>query len=356
MSHQLKVIIACGGTGGHLFPGIAVAQELRSRGHEVLLLISEKKVDATASEKYCDLRFETVPAIAKPSTFSPKMLGFLWRLRKTIRHCRKILDREKADVVLGMGGFTSFPPVYAGSKMGLRTYIHDSNAIPGRSNRLTARRCTAVLVGMKEAAGYFPGLPVVHTGTPVRQELTKLPSRDEACASFRLDPAKRTLLVMGGSQGARSLNTVVVEGTIGTGWQVLHLTGQDDFERVTQEVGDRVGYRVMAFCSEMGSALAAADFCLARSGASSLTELSHAGLPALMVPYPYAADDHQTANARVYERAGAAFLQTQDEVTAEKLKGILGKLTGESLEGMATAMKGLAEPEAAVKIAKVVEG
>jgi UDP-N-acetylglucosamine--N-acetylmuramyl-(pentapeptide) pyrophosphoryl-undecaprenol N-acetylglucosamine transferase len=161
---------------------------------------------------------------------------------------------------------------------------------------------------------------------------------------------------MGGSQGARSLNTVVVEGTIGTGWQVLHLTGQDDFERVTQEVGDRVGYRVMAFCSEMGSALAAADFCLARSGASSLTELSHAGLPALMVPYPYAADDHQTANARVYERAGAAFLQTQDEVTAEKLTGILGKLTGESLEGMATAMKGLAEPEAAVKIAKVVEG
>ena len=356
MSHQLKVIIACGGTGGHLFPGIAVAQELRSRGHEVLLLISEKKVDATASQKYCNLRFEIVPAIAKPSTFSPKMLGFLWRLPKTVRDCRKILTREKADVVLGMGGFTSFPPVYAGSKMGLRTYIHESNAIPGKSNRLTARRCTAVLVGMDEAAGYFPGLQVVHTGTPVRQELNKLPPRDEACQFFGLDPAKRTLLVMGGSQGARSLNTVAVEGTIGTGWQVLHLAGQDDFERVNQEVGDRVGYQVMAFCSEMGAALAAADFCLARSGASSLTELSHAGVPALLVPFPHAADDHQTANAKVYERRGAAFLQTQEEVTAKKLKVILGELTGESLDGMGAAMKGLAEPEAAAKIAKVVEG
>ena len=356
MSDQLKIIIACGGTGGHLFPGIAVAQELRSRGHEVLLLISEKKVDTTASEKYRDLRFETVRAIAKPPTFSLKMLGFLWRLQKTIGQCREIILREKADVVLGMGGFTSFPPVSAGAKLGLRTYVHESNAIPGRSNRMTARKCTAVLVGMEEAAEHFTGTDVIKTGTPVREELCELPSRKEGCRHFGLDPAKRTLLVMGGSQGARRLNEVVVEGTAGTDWQVLHLTGQEDFDRVNEEVGNRVGYKVMAFCSEMAAALAASDFCLARSGASSLTELSHAGLPALLVPYPFATDDHQTANARVYEKAGAAYLFPQAEVTAERFQEMMEGLTDDSLARMSAEMKGLADPEAASRIANVIEG
>jgi UDP-N-acetylglucosamine--N-acetylmuramyl-(pentapeptide) pyrophosphoryl-undecaprenol N-acetylglucosamine transferase len=171
VSKSQKIIIACGGTGGHLFPGIAVAQELKARGHKVLLLISEKKVDAQASQKYLGLRFETVRAIAKPPTFSLKMVSFLWLLRKTIKQCGRIIDREEANVVLGMGGFTSFPPVVAGSKKGLRTYVHESNAIPGRSNRMTAKRCTAVLVGLEEASTHFPDIEVIHTGTPVRDEL-----------------------------------------------------------------------------------------------------------------------------------------------------------------------------------------
>lgn len=352
----LKVIIACGGTGGHLFPGIAVAQELESRGHEVLLLISEKKVDAEASRKYSNLRFETVRAIAKPPTFSLRMISFLWRLRKTIGQCRGILKREKADVVLGMGGFTSFPPVYAGSRLGLRTYVHESNAIPGRANRMTAKRCTAVLLGLGEAAGHFPDAKVIQTGTPVREELKNLPSREEAAREFGLDPGKKTLLVMGGSQGAQRLNEMVVEGSKDSRWQVLHLTGQLDFDRVSKEVGERAGYKVMAFCDKMAEALVASDFCVSRSGASSLTELSHVGLPSLLVPYPFAADDHQTANARVFEKTGAALLFRQDEVTVEKLKVTLGELTDKVLGEMGKAMKEMAEPKAAARIADVIEG
>jgi UDP-N-acetylglucosamine--N-acetylmuramyl-(pentapeptide) pyrophosphoryl-undecaprenol N-acetylglucosamine transferase len=355
VSKQLKVIIACGGTGGHLFPGIAVAQELRSRGHEVLLLISEKAVDAQASKKYEDLRFETVRAIAKPRTLSLRIIPFLWRLRQTIGACRDILRREEADVVLGMGGFTSFPPVSAGAALGLRTYVHDSNAIPGRANRMTARRCTAVLVGMEEAGEHFPESRVIRTGTPVRDELRSFPSHEEACEKLSLDPTKKTLLVMGGSQGARHLNEVVVRGTEGSGWQVVHLTGQSDFERVREEVGERFGYRVMAFCEEMAVAYAAADFCVATSGASSLTELGMAGLPALLVPYPHAADDHQTANARVFEKAGAAFLLQQRNLTAEGLRGTLGELTDEQLDRMSATMKGLVERQAAKRIAEVIE-
>ncbi len=356
MSDPLKVIIACGGTGGHLFPGIAVAQELKSRGHEVLLLISEKKVDAQASKKYSELRFETVNAIAKPPTFSIKMLSFLWKLRKTIKRCGQIIEREAADVVLGMGGFTSFPPVFAGSKKGLRTYVHDSNAVPGRSNRMTAKRATAVLVGLEEAEDFLPGSTVIQTGTPVREELENLPSREEACRVFGLDSSKKTLLVMGGSQGAQHLNEVVAKGAEGTSWQVLHLSGQGDYERLRKQVGEREGYKVLAFCEQMGAAYAAADFCVARSGASSLTELSHVGLPALLVPFPYAADDHQTANAVVYERASAAVLIQQDRIDSGTIQEMLCDLDDEIIQKMSKAMKSLSEPKAAAQIATVIEG
>jgi len=356
VSNPLKIIIACGGTGGHLFPGIAVAQELESRGHQVLLIISEKKVDAQASEKYSQLRFETVNAIAKPPTFSLRMVSFLWRLRKTIKQCGRIIDREKADVILGMGGFTSFPPVFAGSKKGLRTYVHDSNAIPGRSNRMTAKRATAVLVGIEKAAEYLPDSTVILTGTPVREELENLPSREDACKIFGLDPAKKTLLVMGGSQGAQHLNEVVAQGTEGSDWQVLHLAGQADFDRLSAQVGQRSGYKVLAFCSEMAAAYAASDFCVARSGASSLTELSHTGLPALLVPFPYAADDHQTANAEVYADANAAVLMQQSEVNVDTIREMLGELNDDLIATMSSAMKSLSEPEAAAHIATVIEG
>jgi len=356
VSNSLKIIIACGGTGGHLFPGIAVAQELKSRGHEVLLLISEKKVDAQASEKYSNLNFETVKAIAKPPTFSLRMIPFLLGLWKTIKQCRAIIQRENADVVLGMGGFTSFPPVYAGSKLGVRTYVHDSNAVPGRSNLMTAECCTEVLLGLEVAAAHFPKAKTRITGTPVRDELEALPSRHAACHAFDLDPQKKTLLVMGGSQGAQNLNELVATGSEGTEWQVLHLAGQADFDRVKAQVGDRKGYKVLAFCDQMPSAYAAADFCVARSGASSLTELSRVGLPALLVPYPFAADDHQTANAEVYEEANAAVLKQQDDLNEEGIRDMLTSLNGEIIETMSVAMKSLEVPDAAEKIATVIEG
>ena len=356
MTAPLKVIIACGGTGGHLFPGIAVAQELKSRGHDVLLLISEKKVDAQASKKYSDLRFETVSVIAKPPTFSLRMFSFLWKLRKTIKRCGEIIEREKADVVLGMGGFTSFPPVFAGSKKRLRTYVHDSNAVPGRSNRMTAKRATAVLVGLEEAAEFLPDSTVIQTGTPVRDELENLPTREEACRELGLDPSKKTLLVMGGSQGAQYLNEVVARGSEGMSWQVLHLAGQGDFDRLKKQIAEREGYKVLAFCEQMGMAYAASDFCVARSGASSLTELSYVGLPALLVPFPHAADDHQTANALVYERASAAVLMQQDDIDPGTIKEMLRDLDDEIIQKMSQAMKSLSVPEAAAHIATVIEG
>jgi UDP-N-acetylglucosamine--N-acetylmuramyl-(pentapeptide) pyrophosphoryl-undecaprenol N-acetylglucosamine transferase len=206
LAGNLHVVIACGGTGGHLFPGIAVAEELRGRGHEVLLLISRKEVDREGSGKYGELRFVAVEAVAKPATFSPAMVPFLWRLGRSTLACRKLLQGFEADAVLGMGGFTSMPPVLAGHWLGARTFVHESNALPGKANRLTARFCNKVLVGWEAAAERFGGRPTVVTGTPVRKELEQLPRREDAAAAFGLDPARPVVLVMGGSQGAQRLN------------------------------------------------------------------------------------------------------------------------------------------------------
>ena len=320
MSDKKKVISACGGTGGHLFPGIAVAEELESRGHDVLLLISEKKVDAQASKKYGDLKFKTVPAIAKPSTFSPKMIPFLFRLWSTVKQCRGILKQEQANVVLGMGGFTSLPPVLAGKKMGLATFVHDSNALPGKANRLTARWCRKVLLGFDAAQKYFPNTETVITGTPVRKELEKLPSQEEARAKYGLALEAKTVLVMGGSQGAKHLNTLVVEAAKAMpDIQFLHITGAADHDRVMDLSKDRTGYHVLLFCDDMASAYAACDMAVCRSGASSMTELSYIGMPSVLVPYPYAADDHQTYNAKVFANAGAAVLRQESEMDSGSL-------------------------------------
>ena len=359
MSKSLKILIACGGTGGHLFPGIAVAEALRARGHEVMLLISEKKVDAEASAKYSHLRFATVPAVAKPPTLSPRMLPFLWKLKNSIKRCKAILREFGADAVLGMGGFTSLPPVYAGHKLGLKTFIHDSNARPGRANVLTSRFCTQVFLGLEPARAFFPKRETVITGTPVRPEIVNLPSREEAAERFGLAADKTTILVTGGSQGARRLNELSAEAaaSLPAETQVLHIAGALDFERVSEIAHGRAGYKVLGFCDQMPSAYALADLVIARSGASSLTEISISGHPSILVPYPYAADDHQTRNAEVFADAGAATLIQERDLDAEKLASLATSVLQDlpTYKRMAKAARALAIPDAAERVCAAIE-
>jgi len=354
----MKILIACGGTGGHLFPGIAVAETLLAQGHEPLLLISQKKIDSQASAKYPHLNFKVVPAIAKPPTFSPKMLPFLWALHQSIQTSKKIIREFGADAVLGMGGFTSLPPVYAGHKLGKKTFVHDSNARPGRSNILTSRFCDKVFIGLQPAAAFFKK-PTELTGTPARPEILNLPSRTEAAQRFDLDPAKTTLLVTGGSQGALGLNQLIAKAAplLPESIQILHIAGPNDRDRIASENPvQRPGYQLIGFCDQMPSAYALADLVVARSGASTLTEISLAGLPSILVPYPYAADDHQTANAKVFSDAGAAKLIQQKDLTPESLAKLLSDLLTNpgALKVMSTAAESLAVPDAAEQVAKAI--
>ena len=359
MSRKLSVVIACGGTGGHLFPGIAVAEELQSRGHDPLLLISQKKVDADASAKYGALNFRTVAAIAKPSTCSPRMLPFLWKLWMTVRESRRVLTEHRAEVVLGMGGFTSLPPIYAGKKMGLLTAVHDSNALPGKSNRLGARWCRKILLGLEAAKNYFRACEVEVTGTPVRREFQDLPFRDEARSRFGLSAGQPVVLCFGGSQGARALNTMVVEAAevLGEGIQWLQVAGRDDEHRVRKLAGNRADHVVRGFCDDMPAAYADSDLVISRSGGASLTELAYLGMPSVLVPYPHAADDHQTYNARCFEKAGAARLAPEEELNGVSLAKLVGELLGSpgDLAAMKVAARDLSVDDAAARICDMLE-
>jgi UDP-N-acetylglucosamine--N-acetylmuramyl-(pentapeptide) pyrophosphoryl-undecaprenol N-acetylglucosamine transferase len=360
-TRALRVLIACGGTGGHLFPGIAVAQVLRARGHDVLLLISEKAVDATAAKDHPDLRFATVPAIGLPKLLSPRALTFAWKFWHTCRATRTILQEFRADAVLGMGGFTSFPPAFVGRRLRRRTFIHESNAIPGKANRLTARFCDIVLLGLADCTPHFPGKETRVVGTPLRAAMLAPVDRAAAFDFFGLDPAKKTVLIMGGSQGARGVNRAVIAALPAldpTTTQLLWLTGREDEAEVRAALDGRpLQVFVAPFHARLELAYAIADLCLARSGASSLAELAHFGVATILIPLPTAAEDHQTKNALVFSRQHAAILLPQAEATGEIVARLIHDLLDDDArrQNLASKLQSLGVRNAAELVADAIE-
>lgn len=362
---SLSILIACGGTGGHLFPGIAIGEVLQSRGHSPTLLISEKKIDSLAASGHPSLRFEKMPFLAMPKPWSPKMFSFLMGVWRGLNACKAMIKKDNTRVVLGMGGFTSFTPVLAGRRSGLRTLIHESNAIPGKANRLTSRYCDTVLLGFEEAAALFPKDTVTKVvGTPVRSALIKSAreSTDDPYAFFGLDRKRKTLLVVGGSQGAKGINNAVAHTLSeldALGIQILHITGPGDYQEARDSYQNKpiaLRSHVAAFCHRMDLAYKVADVALARSGASTLAELAYFGVPSLLVPYPYAADDHQTKNAGIFDQAGAAMLVTESALSPEKLADTVGDLLNHESKrkAMSKCAKAIAYKDAAEKIADII--
>jgi len=320
------VAIACGGTGGHLFPGIAVAEELKKRGCRTALLISPKDVDQQAVKSAADMEVFTLPAVGLQNR---NYLSFALSFWRSFQASRRFFRTRRPDAVLAMGGFTSAPPVLAAGKFGAKTFLHESNTVPGRANRFLARFVDEAFVGFPETNGRLRAKQTTVTGTPVRPQFR---SRDPgACrATLGLEPTLPTVLVVGGSQGASGLNQMMMSALpllAEKRWQWLHLTGTNDLEKVKASYASR-GLKavVKPFLMEMDLALGAATACVSRSGASSLAEIAAMRLPTLLVPFPAAADDHQLANALAFERTGAAKLLEQKDSTPEKVAAVLTAL------------------------------
>jgi UDP-N-acetylglucosamine--N-acetylmuramyl-(pentapeptide) pyrophosphoryl-undecaprenol N-acetylglucosamine transferase len=355
----MRFVIAAGGTGGHLFPGLAVGETLLARGHEVMLLISEKEIDATATKGRTEFRIEKVVGEGLQSKSPLALLRFWLKLRAAKKQCARLYEDWKPAAVLGMGGFTCFAPIVTGRKRGLPTFVHESNAIPGRANRLNAKYVTRVLLGFEECRQHFKKAACEVVGTPVRNALRQPVERGAALAAFGFAADRRTLLVMGGSQGASGINKRVLEAMprLKDRVQVIHLTGKSD-EAAMRDAYVAAGVKayVAAFHHAMQEAYAAADVAIARSGAASLTELSYFGLPSVLIPYPFAAEDHQTANARIFDRAGAGVLVKESEATgdilAAKITGLLD--TPEQLAAMSQKARALAPSDASEQVANTI--
>jgi UDP-N-acetylglucosamine--N-acetylmuramyl-(pentapeptide) pyrophosphoryl-undecaprenol N-acetylglucosamine transferase len=315
----MKVIISCGGTGGHLSPGISLAEGLMARGHTVTLLISRKKVDARLIGKYPEMRVERMPGL--PFAWHPvKFVRCAVSQLQALAFCLRLVARIRPRAIVAFGGFTSGAAVLAGKLCGAKVALHESNRIPGLATRGLARVASRVYLPAGVRLGGVAPARVRHVGLPVRGEIMRVP-RAEARAALGLDPNQKVLSILGGSQGASALNEWArshIPALAAKGVQVYCLTGLDKAEPEILRLKSRNGTAVTAvfapFCDCMAELLSASDLVVSRAGAGTLAELIRCETPAILVPYPHAADDHQRANAGFFERQGGGLVVEQNRM------------------------------------------
>jgi UDP-N-acetylglucosamine--N-acetylmuramyl-(pentapeptide) pyrophosphoryl-undecaprenol N-acetylglucosamine transferase len=349
----MKICVACGGTGGHIFPGLATACELRARGHAVTLWLAGRDVEAASVDGW-DGEITSIRAAGFPSGISLRSIGVVFRLCGAIFASWRQMRRMRPDVVLGMGSYASVGPVLAARMCGVPVVLHEANAVPGRAISFLARFAARVGITFEAASQHLDAAKVAVTGFPLRGTLSQ--PLHAASDVF-------TLLVMGGSQGAHALNETLPKAlarlcTQGVSLRVIHLAGVRDadfVEKQYQALG--VPAEVHAFAGDMASIYAAADFAIARAGAATCTELAVCGVPALLVPHPTAARNHQALNAMAMAATGGMAMQLQQDLTVDWLVGYLNTLIEEpdTITRMRGKLGGIARADGAVQLADLVE-
>ncbi|MBM3857408.1 MAG: UDP-N-acetylglucosamine--N-acetylmuramyl-(pentapeptide) pyrophosphoryl-undecaprenol N-acetylglucosamine transferase, partial [Verrucomicrobia bacterium] len=280
---------------------------------------------------------------------------------ESFSYCRQLHRRYRPAAVLGMGGFTSAAPLLSAHLLGIPTYLHESNAIAGRANRLAARWVNKVLLGFEACRSCFPKSESLVTGTPVRRDLGERLPREQALKTFRLSPERKTILVMGGSQGAGQINQLFFRSASllkELSVQLIHLTGErDDGLAAINYQREGIIAHVASFHHRMNEAYSAADLVVSRAGAASLSEISHFGLPSILIPFPFAAERHQHCNATIFEQAGAAQMLEESEITPEILVRLITNLLADDQrrQRMSEAAATLLPAHAAEKIGDIME-
>ena len=362
MTHQTRpsphIAIACGGTGGHFFPGVAVADQLVQRGCRVTLLVSPKEVDQQAVKMTAGMEIVTLPAVGLKRG---RELAFIRGFWQSYRAAKKHFKLAPPQAALAMGGFTSAPPLLAARTLDAQTFLHESNAIPGRANRWLARLVDRAFIGFPSTKDRLKNRNIILTGTPVRSQFR---SRDAAAcrAAIGLDPARGVVLVMGGSQGASGINEMVMGALpllarMTPQLQYFHLSGPGDAEKLKHAYeASKLRALVYPFFAGMELALGAATVAISRAGASSLAELAAMRVPSILVPYPAATDNHQFYNARAFEQTGAALLLEQKNTPPDTLANLILDLV-ENVTACETMRHALAQwhaPKAADQIAEAM--
>ena len=361
-----RLVITCGGTGGHFFPGLSIAREFQSQGGEVRLLLSgENAVEQQRiAEKF------GIPATALPKMPNPRksplrfVCGFFGGVRAAARELREF----QPQALLGMGSFATLPPVAAAWSRKIPIFLHDGNARIGKANRIFSRIAGRLGTGFPPVNPDRCRCPVKWVGMPVRPELRRWVGigREQAvaelnaCFGAEFVPELPIILVTGGSQGAAVFNQVLPPVFVGRNedFQVIHLTGRNKLAETLALYGDAPRPRrlVLESCARMELCLGAADMVFSRSGGSTAAELALFGKPAVFIPYPYAAEGHQTDNARVFSERGAAVLVENSALTSDRARELLDGFFREPelWKRMGDAMRSLAVPDAAELMLKEI--
>ena len=361
----MRIIVSGGGTGGHIYPAVTIANQIKEKqpDAEIIFVGTREGLECEIVPRY-GYPIEFIEVAGFQRKLSLDTIKSTFKLLAGLIDALKLIRKIKPDLVVGTGGYVCGPVLFLAALQGIPTCIQEQNAMPGVTNKILAHFVKKVFLGYQEAGKYFGGnSEKIFTGNPIRKEILEV-SRATAIEKFKLDPAKKTILVSGGSRGARSINDAMalVETSLAgrSDVQVIHITGETGYEKFIGQVEKKVlmsdNIKVFRYMHDMPLALAAADLAIFRSGAIGLAELMARGIPSILVPYPYATANHQEHNARAVEGAGAAVVILDKELTGEiLLKQIESLLADESkLQKMKDAAKALGRPEAAEDIARKV--
>lgn len=357
--HPPKIIISGGGTGGHVFPAIAIADALKARQPESRILfvgaLGRMEMDRVPKAGY---EIVGLPIAGLQRRLTTKNLSFPFKLLASLRKARKIVSEFQPQIAVGVGGYASGPVLRSAASRGVPTLVQEQNSFPGITNRILAKKATAVCVAYPDMNKWFPDHKIILTGNPVRKEVLDFAGkREEAAKAFGLSPDKTTVLVVGGSLGARTINESVenlLEMFQAGEFQMIWQTGKHYADRAQNAVRARNLANVVAtpFIERMDLAYAMADLVVSRAGAMSVSELTLAGKPSILIPSPNVAEDHQTKNAKALADRDAAVL-IPDDAAKRKLPEVLSKILGDASwrARLSENAKTLALPDAAEKIA-----
>jgi len=359
---QLKVIVSGGGTGGHIFPAVSIANEIRDRFPDADILfvgaLGKMEMERVPAAGY---KIVGLPVVGFPRKPSLKMLTFFWKLFRSMQKANKVIADFKPDVAVGVGGFASGPILKAAVRKGIPAVLQEQNSYAGVTNKLLAAKVKKICVAYPNMERYFPTEKIVFTGNPIRKNLIDtVADKSEALGYFKLNPDKPVVLLIGGSLGARTLNESVManlELIAKTDAQVIWQTGSYYYKEMIDRLGKNcpANLQPMEFVSRMDLAYAVADVVISRAGAGTISELCLLGKPSVLVPSPNVAEDHQTKNAMALVDNQAALLikdgDSKEQLWPESFKLLADK---QRLNSLSLNIRKLAKPNAAKEIVDVV--
>lgn len=359
MKQSVNIILSGGGTGGHIYPAVSIANELKDRFPDANFLFVGAK-DRMEMEKVPQAGYEIkglwISGIQR--SLSLKNLSFPFKLISSLWNAYKIIRKFKPSIVIGTGGFASGPTLYMANRSGVKTVIQEQNSYPGITNKLLSKKADKICVAYDGLDRFFPSEKIIKTGNPVRQDLLEVESkREEALEFFKLDSNKKTLVVIGGSLGARALNNLIekqINWLVSNNVQVIWQTGKLYYEEF-KKYNELEGVQTHAFLNRMDLTYAAADILISRAGASSISELCIVGKPVIFIPSPNVAEDHQTKNALAVVDKNAALLLKESEL--EMFENMFSELLNDEKlqETLSVNIKKLALPNATKDIVKEIE-